>query len=265
MRDWFNGILFVASVVLVTSCVAFAQEVQVAIVVIGDMHGEEFRIRNDIINTSTKGVKNQRAYFSLGKGDSSEMLNRIYKTTFYLKKRRHFKFKKIQIDLPEKILPYLILERKRNARSSFFITWTDKLPFKLESEKLIVPSVDTAGNLIPKPDLSIQLLGRPITADQLRVINPSPGRLLPLVFSFEAKDSKEVFPQMKSMEILFLIQQNQVVARSAYGKSYAVSLFWPDRFPLTQGSVMLINVVYEYLNREKQVVETGIVSKRISF
>jgi hypothetical protein len=121
--------------------------------------------------------------------------------------------------------------------------------------------------LIPKPDLSLKLLGEQISPEHLRAINPSPGRLLPLLLSFESKgnNNREVNPRVKSIEIIFLVQENQVVARSTYGANYGISLFWPDRFPLTVGSVMLINVVYEYVNGEKQVLETGVVSERVSF
>jgi hypothetical protein len=266
MRDWFSfRNVLVFTLFLVTSRIALSQEVQVAIVIIGDMHGEELKIRNDVINTSVKGAREQRAYFSLGKGDSSEILSRITKTTIYLKKRHHFKFKKISIPLPERVQPYLILKRDKKGKNPFIITWSDKLPFKLDTEKLVAQIPDTTLNVIPKPDLSIKLLGQQISAEQLTAMNPIPGRLLPLLFSFEEKGNQEIFPQLKSIEILFVIQQNQVVARNTYGKNYAISLFWPDRFPITQGSVILINVVYEYVDRQSKIVETGIVSKRINF
>jgi hypothetical protein len=263
-------IILIVYVLLLTACInkAIAQKISVGIAFCGDMKGETIKSNGTLTNFKNMLGENPNVdYTGIGPQDSLSVRTAIDNAGFRIKTRGSFRYRKANFKIPSGFAKYLIFTRNRSLEKGqyFTIRWSNQYPYadpQKDVKELFMQ--DTAVHKLPVPRLSIEIDNKPLTADLLRSINPSPNQLLLFTFLLESPSSAiGASVEFKNLQIIYA-KGDAPVNVSIHKGEFAIANSWPFGIIMDKGTMIVFNIIYDYrVNGE--VIETSVMSTNIKF
>jgi hypothetical protein len=261
-----KSILFLLS--LTASFSIQAQKIWVGIAFCGDMKGDKIKTNGSLSNFKSMVGENPNVdYTGIGAQDSLSIRTEINNAGFCIKTRHSFRYRKANLELPPGFAKHLILTRNKSLKKGqyFTIRWSNEYPYadpQKDVKELFMQ--DTAVHILPVPRLSIEIDNKPLTADLLRTIKPSPHQLLLFTFLLESPPSAiGATVEFKNLQIIYA-KGDAPVNVSIHKGEFAIANSWPFGFIMDKGTMIVFNIIYDYrVNGE--VIETSVMSTNIKF
>ena len=129
---------------------------------------------------------------------------------------------------------------------------------------------DTIPVQLPCPDFEVLYLGKPLTAEVIKDINPIEDQIL--LFQLSLTEPKKVKDSLQNLiltidesKLFFVINEISPRSITTYKPDVILlTVHWPPKFPLVKGSMILFKCKYSYKVKDV-IIESGEITKEIFF